>query len=114
MDKEYGGQYIHVYLCNNHPNERWDVRMVGEKPTCLACEVKSLRSEVKRMEGVIYAIRKHSDSLRERMTVEGLSDPIQSTIQGMINDKTVDFDDAIQIDVFRIARTVLAYLEGNN
>ena len=112
METEYGGQYIHIYLCPNHPNERWDVQIAGEKPLCLPCEIKLLRSEVKRMDGVIYAIRRHSDSLLERMTENRMAVPIQSTIQGMVHDKTVDFDNAIQIDVFRIARAVLKYLEG--
>ena len=85
----------------HHPSCEW---------YCRGCA--ALSTEVKRMEGVIYAIRKHSDSLRDRMTEEGLANPIQSEIQGMITDKTVDFDNAIQIDVHRIARAVIAYLEG--
>jgi hypothetical protein len=47
MTTHYGGSYIHVYLCPNHPNERWDVQMmIDEKPLfCLACEIKRLRKE---------------------------------------------------------------------
>lgn len=84
-------------------------------PYCSICAPKYiafLQAEVRRLEGVNYAISRHSDSLRVRMTEKGIADPIQSAIQKMIHDKTVDFDDAIQIDVYLIARFVLAYLEG--
>jgi hypothetical protein len=47
MTTHYGGSYIHVYLCPNHPDERWDVQIMSdEKPlVCLACEIKRLRKE---------------------------------------------------------------------
>jgi hypothetical protein len=44
----HGGAFIHVYICPNHPNERWDVHVVSEeKPYCLPCEVKRLQAENK-------------------------------------------------------------------
>jgi hypothetical protein len=45
MNTYYGGSYIHIYICTDHKDERWDTQMSGEKPFCIPCEIKRLRRE---------------------------------------------------------------------
>jgi hypothetical protein len=40
----YGGSYISIYLCPNHPNERWDVSTIP--PYCIPCELIKLRAQL--------------------------------------------------------------------
>ena len=68
MTTHYGGSYIHVYLCPNHPNERWDVQMmIDEKPLfCLACEIKRLRAVEKFCLDHIRMLQKENKELKEK------------------------------------------------
>lgn len=57
MDIVFGGQQILMYICPNHPNERWDVQMYDDKMICIPCQVKALREEVDKLEKELVQLR---------------------------------------------------------
>ena len=67
----YGGHQVYMYICSNHPNERWETGMTSYDgaPYCIPCELLKLRIENKQLledlEDVNYCCVHLRDEIKE-------------------------------------------------
>ena len=44
-----GGNFIYIWKCDRHPNERWDIHQ-SDNPFCIPCELLTLRTIVSKID----------------------------------------------------------------